>query len=112
VDALVEKARVRERLDSGRSLAVLEMETYALARALQDKGIPLMGLRAVSDEWDFDPAPVVRHWTDHNLQIRSQKVTRDVLRHPGRMALLWGLYRRSRVAAASLAVGVRAILDP
>jgi hypothetical protein len=111
VERPVDKARVRAHLAGAMGPSVLEMETHALARALQGTGIPLMGLRAVSDEWDFDPAPVVRGWMDDDLRVRPWKVMGDVLRHPGRVALLHGLYRRSRMAAASLARGIGALLD-
>jgi adenosylhomocysteine nucleosidase len=112
VERFVNKSMVRQDLDPGCPPAVLEMETHALGEALLQRGIPLMGLRAVSDEWDFDPGPVVRKWVDDDLRIRAWRVISDVLRHPTRFALLIRLFQRSRVAAASLAEGIRALLNP
>jgi adenosylhomocysteine nucleosidase len=112
VEGFVPKARVRGALDARFSPALVEMETYALATALRKKGIPLMGLRAVSDEWDFDPAPLVRRWVDADIRVRPWRVVSNVVRHPTCLTVLFGLFQRSRRAAVSLAEGIRALLNP
>jgi adenosylhomocysteine nucleosidase len=110
VDAFVEKAEVRAGLGGQYAPAVLEMETFALNSILAEHGIPLFGLRAVSDEWTLEFAREMQRWTDAQLRIVKRRLVRDALLRPGRLRLLFGLYRRSQRASQSLAAGVSQIL--
>jgi adenosylhomocysteine nucleosidase len=111
VDTLVEKERVRKALDPRWTPAIVEMETYALSSALSRVAIPLVGLRAVSDELGLEIAPIISGWTDENHRVRGSRIIADLLRHPRRIGLLMGLFSRSRKASRSLATALRVVLN-
>lgn len=110
-DRLVEKERVSRQLEPQFAPATLDMETYALSKAMEDLGIPMIGLRAVSDELRLEISPIVSGWTDEALQIRASRITGDLLRHPGRIVFMIRLFRRSRMASRSLTKALRLLLD-
>ncbi len=110
VEGFVPKARVRGALDSQLSPALLEMETYALAAALKKRGLPLLGLRAVSDEWGLEAGRVVGRWMDETLRVRPGKMLLDLFFHPWRAMYLCELMERSWVAARALGRAIPVVL--
>jgi adenosylhomocysteine nucleosidase len=111
VDRFVEKKRVRTALDPELVPAAVDMETYALSRALEETGIPLLALKAISDELGLEIAPTISRWTDDDLQVQAHRIVRDLIHHPGNIAFFPRLYRRSLTASRSLAMGIRTLLD-
>ncbi len=110
VDAPTPKAAVRGLVGPAEAPAVMEMETYDLSLALEPLGIPLGALRAVSDESALDAGAAVRRWLDDTLRFRPSMLMADLARHPLRIGLLARLFLRSRAAARSLDMGLRALL--
>lgn len=111
VETLTLKAALRSFVTPALEPTVMEMETYSLSMALEPLGIPLGALRAVSDEAGFDAGKAVKGWMDDTLRLRPWMLVEDLARHPHRIGLLLRLFRRSRVAARSLEMGLRAVLS-
>ena len=111
VGQFLEKRRVARGLDRRWQPAVLEMETYVLGLSLLDQGVPLMGFRAVCDEWGLGVAASMKAWTDETLGLRGFRMTLDLLRNPWRIGLLIKMFSRSVRAARSLSIGIRTLLD-
>jgi len=111
VDGFVPKGAVARSLPPAWTPAVLEMETYGLSLALEALGIPLAVLRCVSDELELEAGPLVRRWVDDTLRLQASMLMEDLFRHPARTGLLVKLFRRSRLASRSLAMGLRWALE-
>ena len=103
VDSLTPKERIREKTDAYLFPAIVDMETHALAAALENTGIPLISLRAVSDELGLEVGHPVGRWMDEELTVRPSRVFWDLLLHPSSIGVLLKLGRRARLASRSLA---------
>jgi adenosylhomocysteine nucleosidase len=90
---------------------VLEMETFAIARAAAEYGVPLMALRGVSDNpkepLPIDPDVVM----DENSRLRLGKLIGVLLRHPKITLQFSRLRRNTAVAAENAAIAVIAALN-
>ena len=87
---------------------VLDMETAAIASVMSSRGIPLVALRAVSDDAAEELAFSLDEFADHNLTIRPAKVLFTILRKPWIVPQLVRLARNSRLAGETLASAVTA----
>ena len=91
--------------------AVVEMESTAVAAAAYGRGVPFLGLRAISDEStqeiDWEPDAVV----DRAGRVSAAKVMGAVLRRPILLGSLPRLWRSSRVAGRDLAAALTALLQ-
>lgn len=87
---------------------VLDMETAAIAAVMNSRGIPLVALRAVSDDAAEELAFSLDEFTDHNLTIQPAKVLLTILRKPWIIPQLVRLARNSRLAGETLASAVTA----
>ncbi len=82
--------------------AVLDLETFALARDAARRGIPFFSIRAISDEFALDVGPRIRNLVDEQYRIRPSRMLLWLLSRPWEWLLLWRLFRRSRVASRAL----------
>ncbi len=105
------KAALREALPAGTETPLLEMETAAIARVADEQGIPLLAIRAVSDDCGEELAFTVAEFCDANLQIRPLKVLFTILKRPWIIPQLIRLARNSRVAAEALAAAITGYLE-
>jgi nucleoside phosphorylase len=89
---------------------VADMEN-AIARSFAaDRGVPFLGIRAVSDRADEALDPATLRWIDEAGALRPMPLMADLCRRPMRIPALWRLGRRSRVAARKLAEAVENII--
>ena len=89
---------------------VLEMETYAIATAAAQAGIPLLVLRGISDNPQepipFDPAEVL----DGEYQVKLGKLLGALLRRPHILPELRRFRRNTTLAAENAAAAVIAVM--
>ncbi len=89
---------------------VLEMETAAVAQAAAQHGIPLLALRAVSDNPAepllINPDEVM----DENYRLQIGKMLRLLIRHPKILLRAGRIQRNSTLAAENAALAVMAAL--
>lgn len=100
------KAALRDALPENTETPVLEMETAAIARVACEHGIPLLAIRAISDDSDEELGFTVAEFCNAELRIRPAKVLFTILKRPGIIPQLIRLARNSRQAAEALATGI------
>lgn len=105
------KAALREALPTGTETPLLEMETAAIARVADEHGIPLLAIRAVSDDCNEELGFTVAEFCDENLQIRPSKVLLAILKNPWIIPQLIRLARDSKLAAEALAAAIASYLE-
>lgn len=105
--------RVLETCEAKRQFAresdavAVEMETSAIAAACQDRGIPLLALRAISDTVHTPlPIPFAASYNLLAQRPRPLGVTLHLLRHPGAALPLARWIRDLAVARAALTAGL------
>jgi adenosylhomocysteine nucleosidase len=90
---------------------VVDMEN-AIARGFaDDRGVPFLGLRAVSDRADEPLDPATLRWVDDAGMPRLGRLAADLCRRPGNLPALWRLGRRSGLAVRSLARAVGLVVS-
>lgn len=90
---------------------VLEMETAAIAQAATQHGIPLLALRAISDN-PAEPLPVNPDQVmDENYKLQVGKMVRLILQHPRIVFTAGRMQRNSAIAAENAAIAVIAALS-
>lgn len=95
------------KLPGGMSAPVLDMETAALAELAHRHGLPLIALRAISDDAGEELGFSLQEFTDEELNIRPGKVLATILRKPQIIPQLIRLARNSSLAGKKLALAVR-----
>lgn len=108
---ILRKRDLANRLPATIASPVLDMETAAVAEVCHRHGIPLVALRAISDdaaeELDFS----LDEFTDSEMAIRPLKVLATISRKPCIIPQLLRLARNSRAAGKQLAGGVLAAAE-
>lgn len=90
---------------------VLDMETAAVAGVAARHGIPLLALRAITDDAGEEFGFSLDEFTDAGLNIRPHRVMATLLRKPWIMPQLVRLARSSRRAGTLLAAAVIALAE-
>ncbi len=90
---------------------VLEMETAAIAQAAAQQDVPLLALRAISDN-PAAPLPINPDAVmDENYRLRIGKMIRILILHPKILLRVGRMQRNSALAAENAALAVRAALS-
>jgi adenosylhomocysteine nucleosidase len=110
-DGIINKQRLIELLPSGVNLPVVEMESAAVARVAAERGIPFMGLRAISDSWNEELGFSIEEFCDDAMRIRPFKVAATLLRRPRIIPQLIRLAWNSHVAAKGLGAAIERLLE-
>lgn len=105
VEAVEEKKWIGETY----CVEAVEMETFAIAREMAEKGIPLSALRAISDTVE-DTLVEVSALTDENGEISKLKAGLYVITHPGSLPKFLSLRDKSNRAAKALAGAALALI--
>ena len=105
------KAALHRALPAGTETPILEMETAAIARVADEHKIPLLAIRAVSDDCNEELGFTVAEFCDANLRIRPLKVLLTILKRPWIVPQLFRLARNSRQAAEALAACIITYLE-
>jgi len=108
---ILRKEKLAQGLPAGIATPVLDMETAAVAEACHRHGIPLVALRAISDDATEELAFSLDEFTDGEMAIRPLKVLATIARKPWLIPQLLGLARNSRAAGKRLAGGVAATVE-
>jgi adenosylhomocysteine nucleosidase len=89
---------------------VVDLENEVARRLAAERGVPFLGLRAVSDRADEALDPAVGRLVDPSGRLRVTALAREICRRPALLADLYRLRARSGRAMASLTGALRAIL--
>jgi nucleoside phosphorylase len=111
LENLVKKPEIRKRLPAKISFPVCDMETFVLARAASQRGIPFFAARSISDTSDHEIPPELLDIFDESGKILYFRLSKSVLYKPGLVMEMVRLRRNSEMAARSLGSLVRALLD-
>lgn len=105
----VESVQQKKWIGENYSVEAVEMETFAVAREAEKKGISLGALRAISDTVE-DTLVDVSALVDKNGEISKIKAGLYVISHPGVLPKFLSLRENSRKAAKTLAGAVFAVI--
>ncbi len=108
---ILKKADLIQSLPAGTSFPILDMETAAIAEIADRHGIPLVALRAVSDDAGEELSFSIDEFTGPDMAISPLKVMATIVRKPWIIPQLLRLARNSRIAGKRLAQGVLTTLD-
>lgn len=104
------KREIAELLPAGVVNPVLEMETAAVAQAAREGNVPLIAIRAISDDADEELGFSIEEFTDRKMNISLGKVLLTVSKRPWIVPQLLRLARNSRFAGKSLATALPVLL--
>jgi len=110
-------ARIKSKLEiaglipAGVKNPVLEMETAALAMAAAKRNVPLIAIRAVSDDAGEELGFTIEELTDGKMNIKIGKVFLTLARKPWIVPQMLRLAKNSRKAGKNLAVVIAATLE-
>ena len=88
----------------------IDMENANAREFAALRGVPFLGVRAVSDAADAAIDPATLRWVDDAGALRPGRLMADLCRRPSRVATLVVLAIHSRVAAWALAEAVHQIV--
>ncbi|ABB31510.2 nucleoside phosphorylase [Geobacter metallireducens GS-15] len=108
---ILKKGDLAHSLPNGISSPILDMETAAVAEAAHRRGIPIVALRAISDDAEEELSFSLDEFTDDDMAIRPRKVLATIARKPWIIPQLLRLARNSRIAGKRLAQGVLATAE-
>lgn len=108
---IIRKGDLAHSLPPAITMPILDMETAAVAEVAHRHGIPLVALRAISDDATEELAFSLDEFTDDEMAIRPLKVLATIARKPWIIPQLLRLARNSRVAGKRLARGVLASIE-
>ena len=89
---------------------VLEMETAAIAKVTAREGLPLLAVRAISDDATEELGFNITDFTDRNMNIRVRRVLWSLTRRPWLVPQLMRLARNSKRGGENLARVVEILL--
>lgn len=107
---ILAKGETARLLPTGVVNPVLEMETAAVAKIAAREGIPLVAVRAISDDAAEELEFTITDFTDRNMNIRAHRVLWSLTRRPWLVPQLVRLARNSRRGGANLARVVEILL--
>jgi adenosylhomocysteine nucleosidase len=90
---------------------VLDLETSAAVRFIQESGLPFLALRAVTDTAGEEIPDFIRQAARDSSTPTPGTALAWLARNPRRLAVLLHLWRRSRLAAENLARGLEVVLQ-
>lgn len=108
---ILRKADLVQSLPTGTRFPILDMETAAIAEITDRHGIPLVALRAVSDDAGEELSFSIDEFTSPDMTISPLKVMATIARKPWIIPQLLRLARNSRIAGKRLAQGVMTTVD-
>ena len=108
---ILRKRDLAHSLPAGTISPILDMETSAVVEVAHRHGIPLVPLRAISDDATEELAFSLDEFTDEDMAIHPLKVLATIARKPWIIPQLLRLARNSRVAGKRLAHGVLATIE-
>jgi adenosylhomocysteine nucleosidase len=92
-------------------IACVDMESFAIARACAERGIPFVIARCITDLYAEDLPVDFNRCRRGDGRISNWRVVASVLRRPASFAALWVLRRRSMVCSQKLATFVGCLVS-
>jgi len=108
--AILAKRETARLLPAGVVNPVLEMETAAVAKIAAREGVPLLAVRAISDDATEELEFNITDFTDRNMNIRVHRVLWSLTRRPWLVPQIVRLARNSKRAGENLARVVEILL--
>jgi len=105
----IARAAKKRELASRFAADLVDMEGAAVAEVAEAHGLPLLAVKAVSDEMDFE-LPPLQEFVDAEGRFRSVRFGFWAARHPQWWPVIAQLKRRSDLAAAALAEKLREVI--
>jgi hypothetical protein len=103
-------AKKKELFETTGALAV-DMESAVVLQKAQAAGVPILIIRAISDQADEEISPEVFEWVDEEGRARPGRAVRGIVRDPALLGQAIRLARQSNQAAKAMAAAVRFVLD-
>ncbi len=111
VDAVVTTVAAKRALADRTGAAIVDMETWAVARTAAAAGIPCLSLRVVSDAaGDELPADIARLVAPQSGLRRAGAALAAIGRKPAAAATLWRLWEQAVVDARVLALALERVV--
>ncbi len=101
VDHVVRTSEEKSRLAP--FAGAVDMESFAVAAAADERGISALPIRVISDSFDQDLPVNIESMLDDRGRVKPYGVFSEVVRHPLQLPALIRLGRRSNTAAQALA---------
>lgn len=108
--AILAKREAARLLPAGVVNPVLEMETAAVAKIAAREGVPLLAVRAISDDASEELEFNITDFTDKNMNIKVHRVFWSLTCRPWLVPQLMRLARNSKRAGGNLARVVESLL--
>ena len=106
---LVRDPHAKTELGSIFSAQAVDMESYWIARIADERGIPFLSIRAISDTAS-DPLPPFDTLVRSDGRLRARRAALYFLPRPWQLTTLFRFYRQARCARESLKVAVDCFL--
>jgi nucleoside phosphorylase len=90
---------------------VVEMENAFARRFAAERGVPFLGVRAVSDSAAEPLDAAVLRFVDPSGRVRLGRLAAELCRRPGLIPALWRLRSRTAIALRNLSGAVRQIVE-
>jgi adenosylhomocysteine nucleosidase len=101
-DQMVISGDEKTALGSTHNAVVVDMETSAVAARCKKLGVPIIGVRAISDRANEDLPPEINTFFD-NGEVRPGKIAKAIITHPPTFAGLFKLAKHAWKAGDDLA---------
>lgn len=92
------------------TLAVVEMETAAVAHVAKEAEIPMIAVRSISDRFDDELGFSLEEFCDSSLNLKIWRVALTIAKKPWILPQLIRLSGNSQIAAKALAVALSDII--
>jgi adenosylhomocysteine nucleosidase len=107
---ITSKKEIAGRLPTGVGKAVVEMETAAVAQVTNKEKIPLIALRAISDDFDDELGFSLDEFCDKDLNLQKWRVMLTLAKKPWIIPQLIRLARNTKHAGGKLATAVAGLI--
>ena len=109
-DSILDKTQLAALLPQNICRAVAEMESAAVARVAAEHGIPILGVRVISDSWNEELGFSINELCNENMRLSPKLVAATILKRPRLIFQFIRLYRNSRIAAKNLGLAIERLL--
>lgn len=108
---IVSKKELLGQLPQNAPVPAVDMETSAIAQVARKERVPLMAIRAISDDADEELEFSIEEFTDRNMKISLPRVLLSVAKKPRIIPQLLRLAKNSKIAGEHLATALMAVLE-
>lgn len=106
VDDIVDSPAAKQKLHQSSGAHVVDMESHYVARLCQERNVPYIALRVVSDSAQDTLPSYIANWINSNGSTNNLRAIRDLILHPSRLPLALRLGRDFNKSANVLAGAV------